>query len=578
MKKILLLFLFSILSFVTFGASTTDNEFKIGKGQSSGDKVIKLGELRAIRSNETSGKLEQTEDGSTWKRVGSGSGSGTGDGINGFGPDDNANAEEGTTGWSNTGGAFGVTTADPLEGEQSFTFTPSAQNDVVNGPVLDFNKDKFKGRACEARIEYIGGDDNLELHVVDANGLILNKSEDERKLEAHTISAPKSVFFLCPTDTDIAGDANKGNLNIRVVNTGAVASPLIKWDLSYIGTLRGLVESTLPDYFTARVDSTGTHDRENVEWLNTSRVGTGNYTLDYSSLGLSNPPNCMVTQDVLNIGEPFACNMVKGSVTNTGASVYCNNGGGTGAFIDLNFTVSCSKTGSDAKQSVQVYKNIPKISENINSFSARIAETSGVILESNTNWAQVANYSAGVWTLVFNPGVFSAPPICTATVYDTGGDRNLRVYDSTTSDVKVVTYGGGGTSAYSFNINCMRQDSDFKMPTVQPILINQVDTSDKSGLRLNKCVVFNKSSASLSPECDSWVQSVARINSTEADITLKPVFESRPLCVCGNYTGDDFIPAGSNDDCSALHTSNTTIRIGHNSPERNMQVICVGGK
>ena len=191
-------------------------------------------DVPSIKYDSATGEiLIKKKVGANFKKVGSGSGSGGGENFNnGFGDDDNANAEDGATVWVNSGGGtFGATSTDPLEGEQSFTYTPSAQNDYIESATLNFDRDVFKSRSCEARIEYIGGDENLSLKILDANSDVLG----EEILPALNIAGQHSVFFICPSDADIMGDANKGNLRIRIENTGASASPLIKWDNSYLG-------------------------------------------------------------------------------------------------------------------------------------------------------------------------------------------------------------------------------------------------------------------------------------------------------------------------------------------------------
>ena len=204
-------------------------------------------DIPSIKYEASSGELKfKSKVGANFKKFGSGSGSGGGENFNnGFGADDNANAEDGTAGWTNVGGGtFAATSVDPLEGEQSFTFTASAQNDYVESGVLSFDRDVFRGQSCEARIEYIGGDENLSLQIVNGNATVIA----EEVLPAHGIFGPESVFFICPNSVDIAGDANLGNLRFRVTNTGASAAPLIKFDKNYLGTLRGLIGVSFEQY------------------------------------------------------------------------------------------------------------------------------------------------------------------------------------------------------------------------------------------------------------------------------------------------------------------------------------------
>src|SRR3990167_222414 len=351
----------------------TGNAFSLGDGTAS-DKsyVFDLG-LGAnnpyIKWDNKKQKFRQSTDGVLDKDLGSGSGGGGGDNFNnGFTADDNANAEDGTTNWSETGGGtLAVTSTDPLEGDQSFTFTSSAQNDEVCVDLLDFDKDIFKGRSCEASIEYFGGNTNLDLLVKDGNGDILNSlngsastAGNNRTLPTHSISAPESVYFLCPTATAIAGDADKGDIKICINNVGASAAPIIKWDKSYVGTLKGLSETTLPDVVSFNGTPSGVVFRESAEFVTGNGALSDTSLFTYTISGFSNTPNCTCSV-ISNAAAHHICQI--SNTTPTSLDIRTKriaDGGVTFGNLALDHNVSCQKQGSDAKQSVQVYKSIPK--------------------------------------------------------------------------------------------------------------------------------------------------------------------------------------------------------------------------
>jgi|LULL01.1.fsa_nt_gb hypothetical protein len=459
----------------------------------------------------TAGALSFTNDGTLIKKIGSGSGGGGGENFNNaFLDDQNPNAEDGLTNWTNTGGTFTLNTSDPLEGEQSFEYTPSAQNNFVQGPLLNVDRDIFRGRACQARIEYIGGDNNLELRIVDLSGATFKNIP----LPAHTIAAAEDVFFLCPTASDILVNANLAQLRLRIFNSGASASPLIKFDKVYLGTLIGLSETTTPDVFAARINGGGIVDGENVDFINgsCSNPSTGNYTCAYSPGVFGETPTVLIS------GKNDDRIVYITAENSTGFSYQIVNL--SDVLINDSVSVNVTKSGADAKQSVQVYKSIPKVSENINSFSAKLECTgSSNHSRENTDWINnVTNNVNAICTINFNTGVFSQTPNCTFTSEENG---QFFLSSPSASSVQIIGIndGGGNNLSYGGVLKCSKGD-DFKLPTVQPILVNQVSTRAERGSEKGVCHITNTGSATFdSSDPDCWfIQSVAR--NSIGDITL----------------------------------------------------------
>lgn len=540
-------------------------------------------DIPAIKYDSASGEiLIKKKVGANFKKVGSGSGGGGGENFNnGFGDDDNANAEDGTANWSNSGGTFAITTTDPLEGEQSFIYTASAQNNYVESGVLSFDKDLFRGNACEARVEYIGGDENLSLQVVNGNATVIA----EQVLPAHSIFGQESAFFICPNETDILGDANLGSLRYRITNVGAVAAPLIKFDKSYMGTLRGLVETTLPDVFSARISSTGTTDSNSgTSWMVSSKIGTGDYELDISQMGLANKLACTSTASQSGFGSVKDCD-VQDASTNSLIKIRCHNDGGTGAAQDSPFEIVCQKQGTDAKQSVQVYKSIPKVSENINQFNGHIDQATGNILSENVPWLGTAVYATGEWTLPFNAGTFSSAPNCVATSNDSGGSRDLRIYAETPTSIKVATYGGGGVSQYGFYIHCARV-GDFKTGLTQNIslagiVVNSAAEQSQKQTRLESCKVFNNGTATINNASGLcyWVESVTRTAAGLVSLIYKPgIFSAQPDCLADSIPGNNSDGDVDSYDHGLRKIVIITEDSGTGNVDHDSAIICSGAK
>lgn len=470
--------------------------------------------------------LQKKKAGDAYKKLGTGSGSGS-TGINGFGEDDNANAEDGTTGWANAGGtfiAFDNTAPNEkkvIEGEQSFRFTPSAQNDEVQGPNLNFDFTKFHGRTCELGIEYTGADENLELHVVDANGDILNEDlPNNRKIPARSqTTGPFSVSFQCPTATAIGGDANKGNLRVEIVNVGASVAPAIDWDLTYMGTDRNLGTTMLPDVISLNI-STANGSTCEVTSINIDNSGNqvfctrnsvGNFLLDYSGLGLTSPPT------VVDGCEKSDCEFSDGTFPSTTSVNFLMKGNEIN--LDGEMSITLTKTGADAKKVVNTYKASPLTTESINQFSAKLA-TDGTVSGENVDWinGNCSNSADSVCT--FNSGIFSVAPNCwmansttavgNQTSVNGGQVYNVSVNGATAASVNA---NGSNTIARDKVLVCERASTDYKKPQTKNLSLAGIVASGWAENTQNKLTIEHGKIV-LGPSCSivlnqgGWIDSL----------------------------------------------------------------------
>jgi hypothetical protein len=128
--KLLSLFLFFVLAFTSHAAKITDDELKVGEPGSVANKAIKLGNTRLIRSNESTGVLEFTNDGTLFKKIGSGSGAGGSGGVNILA---NSSFEDGLTNWTNSGGTLTQETyTNAVEGNTKYArFVATAAGQYV---------------------------------------------------------------------------------------------------------------------------------------------------------------------------------------------------------------------------------------------------------------------------------------------------------------------------------------------------------------------------------------------------------------------------------------------------------------
>jgi hypothetical protein len=149
----------------------------------------------AIRWNNTAAKIEFTNDGTNFKAIGSGSGSGAG--INLI---ENSGFEDGTLGFTNTGGVVAVVTtgSNLLFGLQSVTFDASAAAQVFETQAITI-PEILRGRNCLARVHYKGADANLIFEATDGSNVQLA----QQVFSAFASVRPLTLNFPCPTSGSI---------------------------------------------------------------------------------------------------------------------------------------------------------------------------------------------------------------------------------------------------------------------------------------------------------------------------------------------------------------------------------------
>lgn len=583
----------SIAMITTIALAATATRIKtdsviVGSKTSTANKSLLFekgdGVQPGFRYDQTKNKLQFAHDGSTYRDIGTGGGGGGGENFNNaFTADDNANAEDGTTGWTASAGTFETDEDDPLEGEQSFEWTPAAQNDTLDSPVLDVDKDIFKGRSCQVSIEYIGGDGNLSLKVINGDDEELASLE----LQEHTISAVETTSFNCPSDADIVADSDKGDLRLRIENTGASASALIKFDKSYVGTLIGLSETTLPDVLSAKIDGTGgasvSITSQSSEFIQSvGYIVTGRFTVTYKTGIFTQLPAIQVTPNTS--AHPSQRIAVIQNETLTGFEVSLINN--TGTLVNDGFEITVTKQGADAKQAVQVYKSIPKVSENVNEFSARIQNNgTASILSQNVTWIDSVNQTGtGSVDVTFVSGVFSETPSCSGTIIDT--NNNLGITSPSSSSITTNSRNVDNSAAdENFDLHCTKQSTDYKLPTVQPIVVGQVTNSyaesASRNVRVESCRVNNDGTASTAPNrlCDQWINSATRNGDNTVTIAITPgTFSTIPNCTCTALNNSFVCMTDDSFESTTqlnvlLRNSSTDVRV-----DADFSIMCMGQK
>lgn len=206
----------------------------------------------AIKWNNTTAKLEFTNDGTNFKGIGSGSGGG-GSGLNLI---ENSGFEDGVLGFTSSGGVTTVETAGAnlLAGLKSVTFDASAGAQYFESNVIAI-PEYLKGRNCLARIHYKGADANLKFQVLDGSNVAI---APENIFSEQTNVMPMLQSFICPTS---------GSMKWRVLST-ASAAPL-SMDQVHIGENDMLVQLSQ----AVHVGTLKYAAAANCQWAKTSNFG-----------------------------------------------------------------------------------------------------------------------------------------------------------------------------------------------------------------------------------------------------------------------------------------------------------------
>ena len=555
---------------LTLGDGTNTNKtqtFDIGSGGSN----------PYIGWDSTQNALVFTNDGSLIKKIGTGGAGGDG-GINIL---LNPLAEDGLVNWTNVGaGSFTeVTNSERLEGEKSFEFDSINIEDRVYSDLVTLN-DGLIGVSCEARIYYNGGDENLILEVLNGNGTVIASEQ----LKTHVQAGFESAFFLCPTATEIAGDANKGDLRFQVRQSTGTNAAKIVFDRNHLGSLVGLVEMTLPDMYSARTDQSQPFGSRivssNTDWIeNMTRSAPGQYNINIKAGVFTEVPACTTQPGSGNPLTPCAA-----WITNTtDIQVLCRDQENANVYVDRKFDIVCQAQGADAKQQVQVYKSIPKVAQNTNVFTAIITSGGTISTQSPTNWlTSCSNGASGTNTCNLVAGLVGFTPNMLATSFD--GNRSISFSSvGTTSFTTQTTDGTGNYVNAAYFVTLQKRSDDYKTPIVQPILVNQVETMYNKGYKVGACMIGMGGGVPSfgNGHCTSWIDSLTDDGVGHVTLNLSSEFsDGFPNCACNVWEGG--ITAR---DCTITSLTSTSVRFlvtgggdGSAAIDRNFSVVCIGDR
>ncbi len=581
MKNFILLFVI-LFAFNTFAKKITDDNLILGVPGASSNIDIKdpSGDI-VLRFDRTEQKLKFSNDaGANFLDIGSGGGGGSGS-LNVL---VNANAEQGLSNISNVGGSLTeiTTLANVLEGKKSFGFDPASQNDVVKFDAVTLSEGLI-GTSCEARVKYIGGDENSIIEVVDANALVIGSTQ----MKTHSINGFESVWFRCPNSTEIGGDANKGILTLQVRQSEVTNGAGFTFDENHLGGLIGLVEVTTPDVFSYKVSGAGVVTDDESGMINSpcAKVG-GNYECSYNAGKITSIPNCNVTPAELGGGGTNGM-MAYIVYEGTDKLSYEISRHDATNLSNTSARVVCQKTGDDAKQQVQVYKSIPKVSELINDFTANI--TSGAVVSSeSTTFIDSVTFGAGVLVVNYaGLGLTEIPTTILNAEHNPAGSTLTYGITSISTTSVSYTFSQAGTGPVQKNVkfSLSKQGADVVNETVQPIIVGQVRNSaaeaNSKNVTVESCRVNNNGTATMdtgSTLCESWLDSVVNTGGGQVSLNITSgIFSSEPVCSgSSDIFNRDFAVKTTS---TSLITTHTTDNGGtDNSYDVDFYITCQGVK
>ncbi len=203
------------------------NQLTLGDGAATDKKIIFNigGSNPEIRWNNADSKIQFSNDGVTFKNVGSGAGGGGG--INML-AEDNADFESALAGtWTASGGVLAAETSNPLLGAQSANFNASATSQTVSSVSKSLTADGFRGlRGAECVAELwtyypVGSTGDYQLQVFNGSSVLTQVDIPASQTDIKDII---STEFTCPLT---------GSLILRVIST-ADAEDLI-FDQAFLG-------------------------------------------------------------------------------------------------------------------------------------------------------------------------------------------------------------------------------------------------------------------------------------------------------------------------------------------------------
>jgi len=331
-----LIFLFPVAN-----AQVASSTLRIGPKTAADKKLIfntNSATPPTVKWNNSSSKIQFTNDGTNFKDLGSGSGSGSG--VNLL-SDYNGDFEAALGSWTSSGGSFTSETTNPLFGLASGLWDSSASAQTLSSQTVTINKGMV-GRRCQMSVVYkwaSGVQDDLSFQVYDGANTLF----DLKPAPTSGSNSQKAVqYYDCGTST---------SSTLQFIVKSNVTNPAaITLDNVFIGSDSGILTDKPQDVFSAQTDgaSPSVVSNENKNWLNgdCTRNSTGNYTCNFvTGIFGSATPNCSCVVNSTSAASDRQCQLYSASSTQVS---YITNGGAV--LTDYATSIVCQNPISSANR------------------------------------------------------------------------------------------------------------------------------------------------------------------------------------------------------------------------------------
>lgn len=302
-------------------AKIKSDTLKIRKDFSTDDVQIILGEVREIRSNEISGKLEFSNDGVLFEEIGVGAGAG----ISAANSLANPTFDDGIENWTASNSTnFVHNTSTQGFGDGSAGWDATALSETVTSTPISLIENGLLENRCEAKVEYqtVATSTNWKLQAWDGSSVVAEK--DLSIPTSTAVWTQDELRFDCPAS---------GTLSLRVESSVADAA-LIKLDEMHLGkelpqpnSVEGPV-SLRTRIVACRINNAGSAVIDTAsglcDWIETAtRPGIGQLTIAVKPGVFSAPPVCSAIPVVPGVAQH--CHFVLGGPSAVQVAVSCTN-------------------------------------------------------------------------------------------------------------------------------------------------------------------------------------------------------------------------------------------------------------
>lgn len=240
-----------------FAGTDPSNTLRLGDGTAADKKIIlhRGSNNPVIKWNESLSTLQFSNDGSTFRDIGSGAGGGGGISVIG---DKNADFEAGSGNWTASGGSFTIDSSTQLFDRKSGVFNASAGSQTLSNTAVAI-PEGLKGANGFASCYFKTTATDYKIQVTDGTNVLT-----ERTIPALSAAQEIGTAFVFPSS---------GNVQLRVISASDAAD--LGLDNCYLGTMKQGPVSQASEYGSLTYAAAA-----NCAWSVTNNGSYGNFSAD----------------------------------------------------------------------------------------------------------------------------------------------------------------------------------------------------------------------------------------------------------------------------------------------------------